>query len=108
MHAELNRVPREDYIDDFTGLLNRKYFDFKLDHEIEHNPGKVALLFIDLDELKLTNTLYGTLAGDALLQDTASVLQDTALVVQDSVRHGSSPPAADSEKRYQASRKSDV
>lgn len=56
--------------DSLTGLANRKRFYQLLQNAVErgHRTGEqFAVLFLDLDDLKLVNDTYGHEAGDALL-----------------------------------------
>jgi diguanylate cyclase (GGDEF)-like protein len=64
----------EARIDNLTGLFNRRWFVETLEKEIHRarrfaNP--LALILIDLDELKLINDRHGHLAGDAVLRHVA-------------------------------------
>jgi len=59
------------YRDDLTGLANRKSFMETLEKEIASARKKgdsLALLFIDLDKLKVVNDSLGHPAGDKLIQ----------------------------------------
>jgi len=66
------------YTDDLTGLPNRKSMMEKLEQEILLS-GKedscLALLFIDLDKLKVINDSLGHIAGDKLIQLIAKRLK---------------------------------
>ena len=59
--------------DALTGLLNRSAFSDRLEHALarRHEPGSVALLFLDLDRFKAVNDTYGHQAGDTLLGEIA-------------------------------------
>jgi len=75
------------YHDALTGLPNRAMFDEHLEMAISRarRQGKaVAVLYVDLDDLKRTNDSLGHRAGDELLQATASRLR-TAIRKEDLV-----------------------
>lgn len=60
--------------DAMTGLANRKLFYDRLKQALlraKRYNGKVGVLFIDLNDFKVVNDLYGHHVGDALLADVA-------------------------------------
>lgn len=75
-----DRVALEDDIahaathDGMTGLVNRAHFLDQLDREIaraHRDRTGLAVLFLDVDDLKATNDTHGHAAGDALLTEVA-------------------------------------
>lgn len=71
-------IQREARYDSLTSLLNRRAFQSILDQEIqsaETQQGKLALLFIDLNDFKRINDSLGHAAGDTVLQVVAKRLQ---------------------------------
>ncbi|MGL5361227.1 MAG: putative bifunctional diguanylate cyclase/phosphodiesterase, partial [Shewanella sp.] len=67
--------------DTLTGLPNRKLFNERLQHEIQltqHDPRKLAILLIDLDQFKYINDVQGHAIGDLLLQEVAKRLENLA------------------------------
>lgn len=62
--------------DSLTGLLNRAQFLEFLEHAIERRrrdtAGIAAVLFVDVDDLKATNDVFGHDEGDRLLCDVAA------------------------------------
>lgn len=66
--------------DSLTGLLNRRGLELTADSILRAARRKnapVALLFIDLDQLKATNDTFGHVAGDALICEAARHLAET-------------------------------
>jgi diguanylate cyclase (GGDEF)-like protein len=63
------------YIDFLTGLYNRRAFDKKIEDLINENK-RFALFFIDLDDFKSVNDMYGHSIGDDLLKFVASSIKD--------------------------------
>jgi diguanylate cyclase (GGDEF)-like protein/PAS domain S-box-containing protein len=69
--AARSRIHHLAHHDALTGLPNRIAFMEQLERSLataEAAGGRLALLFIDLDEFKRVNDTLGHLAGDALLQ----------------------------------------
>ncbi len=66
--------------DSLTGLLNRRALMDALDHRLasDSSLGRVALLFVDLDDFKSVNDRYGHAAGDAALVHVARALRSAA------------------------------
>lgn len=63
--------------DGLTGLVNRKYFVERLEHEVSRiarGGPSAALFFFDLDRFKYINDTYGHAAGDRLLTQIAGLL----------------------------------
>jgi len=59
-----------------TGLINRRTFLERLNKHLERaeNDSQIAILFIDLDDFKLVNDIYGHEIGDLLLKKVAQRL----------------------------------
>lgn len=77
------------YYDELTGLPNRHFFLEQAAAAIElsgRQGGKVALLFLDLDQFKEVNDLHGHALGDELLGQMAERLQG-CVRGSDSVSH---------------------
>lgn len=63
------------YHDSLTGLYNRMFFENELKRvDIKKNL-PISIIFGDINGLKLTNDIFGHVAGDALLRKTAEVLK---------------------------------
>jgi diguanylate cyclase (GGDEF)-like protein/PAS domain S-box-containing protein len=66
--------------DELTGLRNRRGFLTLAQMEIallRHTKRQMALLYIDLDDMKVINDSFGHLTGDLALQDVAQILRQT-------------------------------
>lgn len=64
--------------DDLTGLGNDRFFHRRLAAALEHadsSGGRVALLFMDLDDFKRVNDTHGHLAGSQVLKEIGYVLR---------------------------------
>ncbi len=75
--ALLERVSRLARTDPLTGLLNRRELETRFDVErsrSERDDAPLSMLVVDVDKLKRTNDAHGHQAGDALLQDVATLL----------------------------------
>lgn len=77
----LYREAREDSLHDgLTGLGNHRSFQEELDRQLDlyrRHQVSVALLLIDLDDLKVVNDNEGHPAGDKLLLGMANAIRDT-------------------------------
>jgi diguanylate cyclase (GGDEF)-like protein len=83
MHQDLRQsyqIAREmGEKDGLTRLYNRRMFHYHIDRILqraERAQGKVALLYIDVDNLKLINDRFGYDTGDELLRNFADRLSD--------------------------------
>jgi diguanylate cyclase (GGDEF)-like protein len=76
MRAEA-RIAHAAYVDDLTGLPNRKVFCQQLEQELKRvqRGERLALLYLDLDYLKQVNDTLGHPAGDKLLNGVADRLR---------------------------------
>jgi diguanylate cyclase (GGDEF)-like protein len=78
---DLNFNPEEKglaYLDDLTGLYNRRYLYEnlpKLLADAKAHNGFLALAMMDVDKFKQINDHYGHLSGDRVLSNTADVLR---------------------------------
>jgi len=93
--ADLRRmyeVARADSLrDGLTGLGNHRAFQEELDRELEwyqRYKVPVALLLIDLDDLKLVNDSSGHAAGDEMLREMGSLIAESGRYADRAFRIG--------------------
>jgi diguanylate cyclase (GGDEF)-like protein len=71
------RLSYQAFHDSLTGLGNRALFEDRLQHAVarhQRTSGHLAVLFLDLDNLKAVNDTLGHSAGDVLLRTMAEVI----------------------------------
>ncbi len=89
---ETARLFEHAVYDGLTGLYVRRYFDLRLQEEvnrIKRYGGKLALLITDIDHFKSFNDRYGHQQGDVVLQETAGIMMTSVRMKLDAVcRYG--------------------
>lgn len=78
LRRKREQIHRLAYFDSLTGLPNRALFEEKLSIALEDaqlNNGKLALLYLDLDDFKKVNDTIGHMFGDLLLKNVGSLLK---------------------------------
>jgi diguanylate cyclase (GGDEF)-like protein/PAS domain S-box-containing protein len=71
------RLSHQAFHDSLTGLANRALFQDRMRHgaaRMARTGGRLAVLFVDLDNLKAVNDELGHAAGDAVLQSAARTI----------------------------------
>lgn len=66
----LQETQKLAYVDELTGLINRRKFNEVLDDALKHcrvKNSRVGILILDLDRFKLINDCYGHDAGDKVI-----------------------------------------
>ena len=78
-------------VDATTGVFNRRNFDEQLQKEIERCKrygNTLALLMLDIDDLKKINDNSGHPAGDDVLKDIASIMKKNIRKIDIAARYG--------------------
>lgn len=78
-------------LDALTGAFNRRYFQVRLEEELERSRRHkipLALLMVDVDDFKSINDSFGHLAGDTVLRDIAEILRRSIRVFDICARFG--------------------
>src|SRR5882672_7765138 len=91
------QIRRLAYYDPLTGLPNRLLFTEQLSRALAHaerHRGRIATMFVDLDNFKRVNDTLGHRAGDQLLRE-ASARLSAVLRAQDSVARGTVDSGSD-------------
>jgi diguanylate cyclase (GGDEF)-like protein/putative nucleotidyltransferase with HDIG domain len=69
------RVYYESRTDTLTGVYNYKHFMERIDSDFDAcRDDSLALLYLDIDDFKLYNQLYGNDEGDAILRSIAGII----------------------------------
>ena len=82
---------RAAYLDDLTGIYNRRFFNEMLQKAIEHTKRTripFSLLMSDIDHFKEYNDRFGHKSGDQALVQVAQVLTGNARAIDHVVRYG--------------------
>jgi diguanylate cyclase (GGDEF)-like protein len=77
LSARVRQLEDEICRDTLTPLYNRRYFEQAVASSIAHcqrYQSRAALLFVDVDDLKVINDTFGHAAGDEALRTVAQVL----------------------------------
>jgi diguanylate cyclase (GGDEF)-like protein len=78
-------------IDPVSGLFNRRYFQGRLDEELQRairQLTSVGLLMIDLDGFKNINDRFGHVAGDLIIRDISEILRRSVRIFDVCTRFG--------------------
>jgi diguanylate cyclase (GGDEF)-like protein len=78
-------------VDGLTGLFVRRYFDARIEEEIERSRRygtAFAVVMMDIDDFKRLNDTYGHLAGDRVLRDVAMIVKQQMRGVDTAARYG--------------------
>lgn len=82
---------RRAIIDGLTGAYNRRYFETKMEEELnlaKRFRNKLSLIMLDIDHFKKINDTYGHGIGDVVLQETIEVVRGQISPVDSLCRYG--------------------
>jgi diguanylate cyclase (GGDEF)-like protein len=72
----LERVKQLAYLDGLTGIFNRRFFELRINEEIERarrHELNLAVVMADIDQFKKLNDEFGHLLGDEVLRQVSSL-----------------------------------
>ena len=78
-------------VDALTGLFNRRYFETRLEQELQRQRRQqddLSLLLLDLDNFKELNDTQGHLVGDMALKEVAEILRRAVRIFDVCARYG--------------------
>jgi diguanylate cyclase (GGDEF)-like protein len=78
-------------VDGLTGLFMRRYFDARIEEEIERSKrygSAFSVVMIDVDDFKVLNDTHGHLIGDRVLRGIANVVKSQMRGVDTASRYG--------------------
>jgi diguanylate cyclase (GGDEF)-like protein len=78
-------------VDGLTGLFVRRYFDARIEEEIERSRRygtPFSVIMLDVDDFKNLNDTYGHLVGDRVLRAIANVIKAQMRGVDTAARYG--------------------
>ena len=86
LEREKEQLLEKTNFDQLTGLFNKRYLQEK--YGAQDDPGRKALLFLDVDDFKAINDRHGHLVGDDVLRAIAECMKDTVRSANQIVRFG--------------------
>ena len=91
LQSTIGRLKDVNFIDDTTGIRNKRYLQIRLREEYARacrHGFSLSAVFIDLDDFKSVNDRYGHVNGDRLLKEVASILDSLCRSEDAVVRFG--------------------
>ena len=87
----VERVKHLAYLDGLTGIFNRRFFELRIEEEIERarrfGPG-MAVIMVDIDQFKRLNDEFGHLLGDEVLRQVSSIFHQQLRKIDVVCRYG--------------------
>lgn len=91
MRDRTNDLAHLATVDALTGLFNRRYFETRLEQELQRQRRQLddlSLLMLDLDNFKELNDTQGHLVGDTALKEVAEILRRAVRIFDVCARYG--------------------
>jgi len=91
LKKELEKYKMESVTDPLTGLFNRKFMLKKIEEETERAKrygSKFSIIFLDIDNFKRINDVYGHIVGDFVLKYLANIIKSELRKVDYAFRYG--------------------
>jgi diguanylate cyclase (GGDEF)-like protein len=85
------RVRHMAYVDGLTGIFNRRYFETRIEEEIERSnryQGAMSVIMFDIDHFKRLNDEFGHLLGDDVLRQVSNLFGQNLRKVDIACRFG--------------------
>jgi len=87
----VERVKQLAYIDGLTGIFNRRFFELRINEEMERalrfDVG-MSVIMIDIDQFKRLNDEFGHLLGDEVLRQVSSLFHQQLRKIDVVCRYG--------------------
>ena len=87
----VERVKQLAYLDGLTGIFNRRFFEMRINEEIERSKRYstgMAVIIADIDHFKRLNDEFGHLLGDEVLRQVSSIFHQQVRKMDVVCRYG--------------------
>jgi diguanylate cyclase (GGDEF)-like protein len=87
----VERVKHLAYLDGLTGIFNRRYFELRIQEELERArrfDSGMAVIMVDIDQFKRLNDEFGHLLGDEVLRQVSSIFSQQLRKIDVVCRYG--------------------
>ena len=87
----VERVKQLAYLDGLTGIFNRRFFELRIEEEIERArrfDSGMAVIMVDIDQFKRLNDEFGHLLGDEVLRQVSSIFSQQLRKIDVVCRYG--------------------
>jgi diguanylate cyclase (GGDEF)-like protein len=87
----VERVKQLAYLDGLTGIFNRRFFELRIEEEIERARRfdyGMAVIMVDIDQFKRLNDEFGHLLGDEVLRQVSSIFSQQLRKIDVVCRYG--------------------
>ena len=87
----VERVKQLAYLDGLTGIFNRRYFELRIQEELERArrfDSAMAVIMVDIDQFKGLNDEFGHLLGDEVLRQVSSIFSQQLRKIDVVCRYG--------------------